>query len=166
MAKDVETYVRSCLACQRNNPPRPRRVAPLQNLSPLVKQFGDRIHQDLVDMPKSNEGHVTICTLVDAATGYTILRPVFDKTSRGVSDTLMESFIPYLGCPNILVTDKGRENINSEIKLFTGTLNIKHIVSSTHHPQSNGLVERRQQMISNFMRKTCEDLASQKNWHL
>ena len=76
------------------------------------------------------------------------------------------SFIPYFGCPNTLVTDKGRENINSEIKLLTSTLNIKHIVSTTHHPQSNGLVERRQQMISSLMRKTCEDIASQKNWHL
>ena len=65
MAKDVETYVRSCLACQRNNPSRPGKVAPLQKLSPHAKQFGDRIHLDLVDMPKSNEGHVAICTLAD-----------------------------------------------------------------------------------------------------
>ena len=79
MAKDVQTYVRSCLACQQNNPARPSKVAPLQNLTPLARQFGVRIHLDLVDMPKSNEGHVAICTLVDAATGYTILRPVFDK---------------------------------------------------------------------------------------
>ena len=28
MAKDVETYVRSCLACQQDNPARPGRVAP------------------------------------------------------------------------------------------------------------------------------------------
>ena len=161
MAKDVETYVRSCLVCQRNNPARPSRVAPLQSLTPTARRFGDRIHLDLVDMPKSNEGHVEICTLVDAATGFTILRPVLDKTSRGVSETILESFVPYFGCPETLVTDKGRENINSEIKELTTTLNIKHVVSSTHHPQSNGLVERRQQMISNFMRKMCDDLPSQ-----
>ena len=64
------------------------------------------------------------------------------------------------------MTDKGRENVNSEIKELTSTLNIKHVVSSTHHPQSNGLVERRQQMISNFMRKMCDDLPSQRKWHL
>ena len=39
-------------------------------------------------------------------------------------------------------------------------------MSSTHHPQSNGLVERRQQMISNIMRKMCQDLPFQRNWHL
>ena len=165
MAKDVETYVRSCLACQCNNPARPGKVAPLQNLTPAARRFGDRVHLDLVDMPKSNEGHVAICTLVDAATGFTVLRPVHDKTSRGIS-TILESFIPYFGCPTVLVTDKGRENVNSEIKMLTTTLNTQHVVSSTHHPQSNGLVERRQQMISNFMRKMCEDLPSQRNWHL
>ena len=52
MAKDVETYVCSCLACQRNNPARPGRVAPLQNLTPDAHRFGDRVHLDLVDMPK------------------------------------------------------------------------------------------------------------------
>ena len=104
--------------------------------------------------------------MVDAATGFTILQPVYDKTSRGVSETILESFVPYFGCPTVLVTDKGRESVNSEIKELTSTLNIKHVVSSTHHPQSNGLVKRRQQMISNFMRKMCDDLPSQRNWHL
>ena len=165
MAKDVETYVRSCLACQRNNAARPGRVAPLQSLTPSARCFGDRVYLDLVDMPKSNEGHVAICTLVDAATGLTILRPVFDKTSKGVSETILESFVPYFGCPAVLVTYKVRENVNSEIKELTTTLNIKHVVSSTHHSQSNGLVERRQQMISNFMCKMCENLPSQRNWH-
>ena len=124
MAKDVETCVRSCLACQQNNTARSGKVAPLQNLIPPAKNFGDRIHLDLVDMPKSNEGHVAICTLVDAATGFTILRPAHDKTSRGVSDTLLESFIPYFGCPTTLVTDKGQENVISDIKLLTSALNI------------------------------------------
>ena len=109
MAKDVETYVHSCLACQRNNPARPGRVAPLQNLTPAAHRFRDRVHLDLVDMPKSNEGHVAICTQVDAATGFTVLRPVHDKTSWGVSDTILESFIPYFGCFTVLITDKGRE---------------------------------------------------------
>ena len=166
MAKDVKTYVCSCLASQQNNLARSSKVAPLQNLSPLAKCFGDRVHLALVDMPRSNEGHVAISTLVDAATGFTILRLVYDKTSRGVSDTLHESFIPYFGCPTTLVTDKGRENVNSEIKLLTSTLNIQHVLSSTHHPQSNGIVKRRQQMISNYMWKMCEDLPSQRNWHL
>ena len=166
MAKDVETYVGSCPVCQHNNPARPGRVAPLQSLTPSAHRFGDRVHLDLVDMPNSNEGHVAICTLVDAATGFTIPRPVHDKSSWGVCDTILESFVPYFGCPEILVTDKGRENVDSEIKELTSTLNIKHVVSSTHHPQSNGLVEWRQQMISNFMRKMCDDLPSQRNWHL
>ena len=68
------------------------------------------------------------------------------KTSLAVVDTLTQKFIPYFGCPSALVTDKGKENINSEIKLLCEKYNIKHIVSSTAHPQSNGMVERRQQM--------------------
>ena len=63
-------------------------------------------------MPKASSGHVAICTLVDSATGFEILRQVLDKTSRVESYTY---FIPYFGVPKVLITDRGKENKNSEI---------------------------------------------------
>ena len=105
MAQDVDLFVRSCLACQPNNPSRPGRLALLQSLEPSALQIRDHIHLDLVDMPKSNEGYGAICTLVDSATGFSIIRLVYDKPSKGVSEALLESFIPYFGCPNSLVND-------------------------------------------------------------
>ena len=120
---------------------------------------------DLVDMPVSSHGHVAICTLVDAATGFVIANPVKDKTSHGVSQTLLQKFIPYFGVPKELITDKGTENLNKEIKHLTQAYNIQHIASSTAHPQSNGMVERRQQMILNYVRKNIETLAEQGIWH-
>ena len=115
-------------------------------------------------MPKSNAGHVAICTLVDAATGFIITHSVFDKTSAGVAQTLLEKYIPYFGCPKVLVTDKGKENGNSEIQLLCKKFNIIHITSSTSHPQSNGLVERRQQMILNYLRKITDSVSKQGDW--
>ena len=115
-------------------------------------------------MPKSHLGHVAICTLVDAATGFIITNPVYDKTSTGVAQTIMEKYLPYFGCPKVLVTDKGKENVNSEIALLCNKFNIKHVTSSTAHPQSNGLVERRLQMILNYLRKITESANTQGNW--
>ena len=116
-------------------------------------QIGDRIHIDLVDMLKATSGHVAVCTLVESATGFTVLQPVLDKTSQSVSSTLLNHLIPYFGVPKVLVTDKGKENANSEIKKLTERYNIQHIFSSTSHPQSNGMVERRQQMITQFLKR-------------
>ena len=115
-------------------------------------------------MPKSTMGHVAIYTLVDAATGFIITNPRFDKTSTGVAHTILEKYIPYFGCLKVLVTDKGKENVNSEISLLCEKFNIKHVTSSTAHPQSNGLVERRQQMILNYLWKITASADTQGNW--
>ena len=127
--------------------------------------MGDRIHVDLLDMPRSNQGHVAICTLVDAATGFIITNPVFDKTSAGVVDTLVNKFIPYFGCPKYLVTDQGKENVNSEIATLCKRYKIDHIKSSVGYPQSNGMVERRQQIILSFLRKATQSFSEQGNWN-
>ena len=107
-------------------------------------------------MPKSNQGQVAICTLVDAATGFIITNPVKDKTSSGVADTLLNKFIPYFGYPKVIVTDQGKENVNSEISLLCKRYNIEHIKSSVGHPQSNDMVEQRQQMILSFLCKATQ----------
>ena len=117
-------------------------------------------------MPRSNQGHIAICTLVDAATGFIITNPVTDKTSTGVVDILVNKFIPYLGCPEYLVTDQGKENVNSEIAALFQKYKINHIKSSVGHPQSNGMVERRQQMILSFLRKATQSYSDQGNWNL
>ena len=116
MRADVDNYVRSCKVCLKVNAARPHTEEPLQKLCPPALQIGDCIHIDLVDMPKATNGHVVVCTLVDSATGFTIFQPVLDKTSQSVSSTLLNHYIPYFGVPKVLVTDKGKENANSEIK--------------------------------------------------
>ena len=162
--QDVDQYIKSCVICNKSNAFRPKHMKILQRLEPTTIEMGDQIHIDLLDMPKSVLGHVAICTLVDAATGFIITNLVFDKTSAGVAQTILEKYIPYFGCPKVLVTDKGKENINSEISLLCSKFNIKHITSSTFHPQSNGLVEHLQQMILNSLRKITTSADTQGNW--
>ena len=166
ITSDVANFTKSCIVCAQSNVARPRKIAPLEPIRPKATYMGDRIHIDLVDMPKSCEGHVAICTLVDAATGFVVAHPVLNKTSQAVSSTLTDKFFPYFGCPKVLVTDKGTENMNSEIAALLANYDIQHIASSTAHPQSNGMVERRQQMILAYFRKTTDTLAEQSLWHL
>ena len=116
-------------------------------------------------MPKSSSGHVAICTIVDAATGFVIVHPCLNKTHTGVIDALRTKVIPNLGCPKLLVTDKGKENVNKEVSTFLRNYHISHICSSTGHPQSNGMVERRQQMIISYFKKLLSSPSKQSLWH-
>ena len=72
---DVQNYCASCVTCNQANAARPRTKMPLERVTPPACKIGDRVHVDLLDMPKTTEGHVAICTLVDAATGFTIICP-------------------------------------------------------------------------------------------
>ena len=59
---------------------------PLERVAPPACKIGDRVHVDLLDMPKTTEGHVAICTLVDTATGFTIILQFFRKTCGSMDE--------------------------------------------------------------------------------
>ena len=110
LAQDVKNYTDSCITCSRANPARPHTKAPLLPLTPAAKSMGDRIHINLVDMPRSSEGHIAICTLVDAATGFTIANPVKTKSSHP-SSTLLEKFLSYTPLRKVSLTTNRATNL-------------------------------------------------------
>ena len=118
-------------------------------------------------MPRSVEGHVALLTAVDAATGFLFAKACYDKTSSNVTSLIPEQIIPYFGCPTTIVTDLGVENKNSaDVKQLLDQFCIKHITSSRAHPQSNGMVARRQRMLINFSRLYSDTVHNQNLWHL
>ena len=166
MATDTENFCKSCDTCANPKPPHSYTKEPLENMQPLAREFGDRIHIDLLSMPKSSAGHVAICTAVDAATGFVFALPCLDKTSTSVIHILQNTIIPHFGCPKAIVTDLGVENENSEVEQLLASYKIKHITASRAHPQSNGLVERRQRMLLNYARLYSDTFSNQNLWHL
>ena len=54
--------------------------------------------------------------------------------------------------------------MNSEVSQLFKHYGIIHITSSRAHPQSNGMVERRQRMLLNFARLFTNDYQSQGLW--
>ena len=135
-------------------------------MSPTAHEFGDRLHIDMLSIPNSVEGHVAILTAVDAATGFIFAKPCFDKTSKNVTELLLNTIIPYFGAPKVLVTDLGVENKNADVAQLLAHFNIKHIFSSRAHPQSNGMVKRHQRMLLNFARLYSDTVTNQNLWHL
>ena len=69
-----------------------------------------------------------------------------------MSDLLIDKMFPKLRALLQFLTDNGPENINKIIKKILEDLNVHHITTSFHHPQSNGKVER-------FHRTMCDVLA-------
>ena len=166
MQSDIDNYCKSCHDCAQIKPPAHYIRLPLEKMSPTAREFGDRLHIDLLSMPTSAEGHVAIVTAVDAATGFVFAKACLDKTSKTVTNLLLDTIIPYFGCPKTIVTDLGVENKNQEVSQLFDYFKIQHITSSRAHPQSNGMVERRQRMLLNFARLYSDTYTNQNLWHL
>ena len=81
-------------------------------------------------MSMSVESHVAILTAVDAATGFIFAMPCLDKTTKNVTDLLLNTVITYFGAPKVLVTDLGVENKNLDVAQLLLHFQIKHIFSS------------------------------------
>ena len=109
MQSDIENYCRSCHDCARIKPPANYIRLTLEKMSPAAREFGDRLHIDLLSMPTSVEGHVAILTAVDAATGFVFAKACKDKTSKTVTTLLLDTINPYFSCPKTIVTDLGVE---------------------------------------------------------
>ena len=70
MSIDTKIFCKSCNTCAKSKPPHKYNRLPLEPMEPTAREFGDRLHIDLLSMPRSADGHVAICTAVDAATGF------------------------------------------------------------------------------------------------
>ena len=148
MQSDINNFCRSGHECAKIKPPSQYICLPLERMTPTASEFGDRVHIDLLNMPKSVEGHVAILTIL--LFFIIFAKACKDKTSTTVKSLLLDTIIPYFGCPKTIVTDLGVVNKNQEVSQLLDFFKIQHITSSRAHPQSNGMVERRQQMLLNF----------------
>ena len=85
-----------------------------------------------------------------------------DKKAQTVAALLLTKIIPCFRTPLELVFDNGPVNVNEIMRLEN--LNIKHIVTSSYHPQSNAKLER----FHHFLGATRTKLSDGEkgNWNL
>lgn len=68
--------------------------------------------------------------------------------------TNLKSIFSRQGIPKELCSDSGPQFTSSEFKTFANSWDFKHTLSSPHHHQSNGMVERTIQTIKNILKKS------------
>ena len=157
MSKDIENYVKSCDKCQRRNRPQGK-----NELNPIsVKTPFYQIGIDFVGpLPMTRKKNQYIIVAVDYFTKWPEARATKSNTAEEVIKFLYEDIICRHGCPQKIISDRGSHFDNKMVKLLTDKLKIKHNLSTSYHPQTNGLVER-------FNRVLCESLAKlsqEKDW--
>ena len=154
MQKEIENYCKSCTVCSQAKPPHAYGHIPLGQF-PTATRFNERLHIDCItNLPKCPVTNATaIFVISDAYSGYVMAKAITSPTATEISRVLLNDWIPAHGIPRTIVSDSGKENVNALVKDFCSYYQINHLTTPVGSSRSNGLVERRNRLLVEFLRK-------------
>jgi hypothetical protein len=140
LASDAEKVVSSCDKCARGEV-----GVREENKMKIGKRsswkLGDEWSADLLsDLPKTARGFTQLLVLVEGVSGYVEIFPLKRRTSEEVARALYVHWCRF-GIPRRLRVDQGSE-FTKEVKQLCEKLGVELKIISSHHPRSNGQVER------------------------
>lgn len=150
MRRDCTSVTAKCQACRQFNIAR-------HGFHPLVPIHAelpfDQVHVDLFGpLSTSAQGYNYVLVIVDVCTRFCLLRPLPDKTADTTARALYHAFCDF-GFPKILVSDNGREFVNSVVEQLKTQSGFDHRVITPYYPQANGLAESHVKMAKNLLFK-------------
>ena len=163
MENDISQYVKTCQSCQTNKVDRRLNRPPLYpNL--LAEGCWRTVGIDLItDLPVTASGNDTIVHFIDHLSKMS--RPLAARksiTSKGVAKLYFREIFPHYGMPLRIISDRDRRWNNEFFSELCRLVGIKLNLSTAAHPQSNGLTERGNEVITTGLRHFTA--ADQRDW--
>jgi cleavage and polyadenylation specificity factor subunit 1 len=159
MAKDIQSWSRCCVHCQRSKIHRHTHSEP-QSFPP-DHRFGT-VHVDIVGPLPSSQGYSYLLTCVDRFSRWPEAILLRDITTKTVATAFINGWISRFGVPRYLVSDRGSQfqsQLWGEICDMLGVLRRK---TTAYHPASNGMVERFHRQLKNSLKAAIS--VSGANW--
>ena len=124
----------------------------------------EAVHVDHTELTRSSSGNKYIISFIDRATGWPEMKAVRDNAAASTAKALVELIVARHGVPKFLISDRGGAFISDLLKEFSLRCGFSQNFTTAYHPQSNGVVERRNRVIKEMLRTFCS--RSPKKWDL
>lgn len=140
MNKDIGSWVKSCIKCQKSKITR-HTVSKFASFEESDRF--EHLHIDIIGpLPVTEQGFRYCVTMIDRRTRWPEIYPIADMTAETVAKAVYEGWICRFGCPKKITTDQGRQ-FESELFIdLMKLLGVHKSRSSPYHPQCNGKIER------------------------
>ncbi|KAL5467722.1 hypothetical protein EMCRGX_G031986 [Ephydatia muelleri] len=119
--------------------------------------------QTLSESKLTAQGNKYIVTLMDYFSKWPEAEAIKDKSANSVA-IFLNKVICRFGAPKVIISDQGREFVNSVCKKLFKLTKVHHKISSAYHPQTNGLIERYNQTLQRSLVKLVNK--EQDNWEI
>ena len=137
--RDVSSWTRCCIACQRSKVHRHTK-SPLVAFPASHARF-HHVHADLVGPLPPSKGSTYLLTCVDRFTKWPMAVPLSAPTSELVAQAFLEHWVAQFGCPAVVTTDRG-SHFDGAFTQLLHRLGSRRIHTTAYHPSANGMVER------------------------
>ena len=158
MARDLRNRIRKCGRCKKFEAAPP--IAPLKILA--CSGPGELLHVDFTSIeetvPLCQEPVIrNVMVMQDHISKYVVAYVVKDQMARTATEKLRNGYFGLFGAPAYLVSDQGKAFTGHLISNLSELYGVQKLRTSPYHAQTNGQVERMNQMIIRMIGKLEED---------
>ncbi|MEM7282731.1 MAG: RNase H-like domain-containing protein [Pseudomonadota bacterium] len=165
MSQDCRAWVKACVPCKRRKTPRPMKLG---YTHPMFKNRP--FHTVAIDLvgpcPETRDGDVWILTMMDVFTRWPIAVPLPNRKSETIMKALYENLFSAHGMPCCILSDRGKEFIDSGLRRLCNWLGVNKIATTGYQPQANGHVERFHRFLNAAMTIVAKGSVSKWDWYL
>ncbi|GAA5865997.1 hypothetical protein JCM1840_003369 [Sporobolomyces johnsonii] len=152
--KFIESFVGTCDVCFRNKSRRSPAHGLLQPLPPPTRPWSSIATDFIVKLPTSRQGHDSIWVVVDRFTKFAHFVPCNEAGTDAskLTEMYFKTIFPVHGLPDDIVSDRGTIFNSNFWRTLNRLTRTKLSMSTAYHPQSDGITERLNQSLEQYLR--------------
>ena len=161
MKKDVSDYIARCMECQKVKAKHRHPMGLLQPL-PIPEKKWEVITMDFITvLPRMTKKHDSIMVVVDKLTKVAHFVPVNTMyTTINIAEIFMKEIAKLHGIPRTIVLDRDTKFTSNFWRVLFKGFGININFSTTYYPQTDGKMERVNQIIEDILRMYVMDKPS------
>ena len=160
---DCSKWARECVDCQRAKVGR-NTIPEIGHFKVPRRRF-DHLHADITVVPKSN-GFSYLLTIVDRFSRWPTAIPLKDITTESILDAFAHGWFSSFGIPSHITTDRGAQFTSAVWAQLLRIWGVSHHLTTSYHPEANGLVERFHRRLKESLMALCRDERDRWFWKL
>ena len=149
----IADYVKGCAMCQQNKIQTHKKktlayaITAEENALPF-----QQVAMDLITGLPIHKGKDAILTIVDHGCSHVaIFLPCSTTITGGITQLYLNNVYQWFGIPNKLITDRDLRFTSHFGRALTKKLQINQNLSMAFHPQTDGVSERKNQWIEQYL---------------